>query len=155
MRVTQFQRPGLLRANMTLTERRVWHRVRAKQLGVKFRRQHPIGPYIADFACIQARLVVEIDGDTHEKAYDMHRDAWLGTLGWRVMRISLQEVDEELDSVIEAIRTELGNPGSRLKYHQRSGDIPDHPTEVLPITPPSLPNKVGEEPPSRPNVGAP
>ena len=126
MRVTQFQRPGLLRANMTLVGRRVWHRVRAKQLGVKFRRQHPIGPCIADFACIQARLVVEIDGDTHEEAYDMRRDAWLGTLGWRVMRISLQEVDEELDSVIEAIRTELENPGSMLKYHQRSGDIPDH-----------------------------
>ena len=145
MRITQFQRPGLLRANMTLVERRVWHRVRAKQLGVKFRRQHRIGPYIADFACIQARLVVEIDGDTHEQAYDMRRDAWLGTLGWRVMRVSLQEVDEELDSVIEAIRTELDNPGSRLKYHQRSGDIPDNPSHVLPITPPNLPSKAGEE----------
>ena len=121
---------------MTIVERRVWHRLRAKQLGVKFRRQHPIGPYIADFACIQARLVVEVDGDTHEAAYDMRRDAWLGSAGWRVMRISLQEVDEELDSLVEAIRTELENPGSRLKYHQRSGDIPDHSATDHPSQPP-------------------
>ena len=129
MKVNQYQRPRLLRANMTVVERRVWQRLRAKQLGVKFRRQHPIGPYIADFACVQAKLLLEIDGDTHETAYDMRRDAWLGALGWRVMRIALQEVDEELDSIVGAIRFELESPGSMLRYHQRSIDIPDHPSQ--------------------------
>jgi len=50
----------------------MWSRLRARQLGVKFRRQHPIGPYIVDFACCRAKLVVEIDGETHQKAYDIH-----------------------------------------------------------------------------------
>ncbi len=109
---------------MTGVERRVWQRLRAKQLGVKFRRQHPIGPYIADFACVQARLVVEVDGDTHQEAYDAHRDLWLGACGWRVMRVVLEEVNRERDGVVDAIRIELEHPGSMLRYEQRSGDLP-------------------------------
>lgn len=119
----QFQRAQYLRAHTTGVEQRVWQRLRANKLGVKFRRQHPIGPFIADFACIPARLIVEVDGDTHQEAYDKRRDAWLGMLGWRVMRVVLGEVDHELDSLVEAIRIELENPGSMLRYHQRSGDL--------------------------------
>ena len=105
----------------------MWQRLRARQLGVKFRRQHPIGPYIADFACCSAKLVVEIDGDTHREAYDMHRDRWLESRGWRVMRLVLQEIDEGLDTAVDAVRFELDNPGSMLVFHQRSGDL----TEAL------------------------
>ena len=112
-----------MRANPTGVERRLWQGLRARQLGVKFRRQHPIGPYIVDFASVQARLVVEIDGDTHQYAYDMHRDRWLESRGWRLMRLVLQEIDENLDSAIEAIRFELEHPGSWLRFEQRSGDV--------------------------------
>lgn len=105
---------------MTGVERRLWERLRAKRIGVKFRRQHPIGPYIVDFACIRARLVVEVDGETHDQAYDQRRDAWLATGGWRVMRVFLQEIDVDLDAVVDAIQTELDYPGSMLTYGQRT-----------------------------------
>jgi len=117
------QRAQHLRANMTGVETRMWWRLRARQLGVKFRRQHPIGPYIVDFACCRAKLVVEIDGDMHEKAYDIRRDRWLESLGWRVMRLVLQEIDEGLDAAVDAIAFELEHPESLLRYEQRSGDL--------------------------------
>src|SRR5207248_9924710 len=72
METPVIQRAQHLRANMTGVETRMWWRLRARRLGVKFRRQHPIGPYIVDFACCRAKLVVEIDGETHQKAYDLH-----------------------------------------------------------------------------------
>ena len=117
------QRAQHLRANMTGVETRMWWRLRARQLGVKFRRQHPIGPYIVDFACCRAKLVVEIDGEMHEKAYDIRRDRWLESLGWRVMRLVLQEIDEGLDAAVDAIAFELEHPESLLRYEQRSGDL--------------------------------
>jgi len=89
---------------------------------VKFRRQHPIGPYVADFASVEARLVIEVDGDTHVKAYDIHRDVWMHVRGWRVMRIVLSEIDEDLDAVVEAIAIELAQPRSFLSYHDRFPD---------------------------------
>ncbi|OLB90713.1 MAG: hypothetical protein AUI15_24140, partial [Actinobacteria bacterium 13_2_20CM_2_66_6] len=110
------QRAQHLRANMTGVETRMWWRLRARQLGVKFRRQRPIGPYIVDFACCRAKLVVEIDGEMHEKAYDIRRDRWLESLGWRVMRLVLQEIDEGLDAAVDAIAFELEHPGSLLRY---------------------------------------
>lgn len=65
-----------LRLGMTDSERALWRRLRADQLGVKFRRQHPLGPYIADFACLAPALIVELDGSQHavDKAYDDQRD---------------------------------------------------------------------------------
>jgi very-short-patch-repair endonuclease len=108
-----------LRRNMTGVEWKLWRRLRGKRLGVKFRRQHPIGPYVADFASVEAGLVVELDGDTHVKAYDIHRDLWMQTRGWRVMRIVLSEVDEDLDAAVGEIALELAQPGSMLSYGSR------------------------------------
>jgi len=124
---------------MTAVERRLWFRVRAKQLGVKFRRQHPIGPYVADFACTSARLIVEIDGDTHMEAYDKHRDRWMESRGWRVMRVYLSEIDDELDSVIAAIEQELVEPGSMLDWAQRTGQPSVYGIGVAVSSPPGLP----------------
>jgi len=107
---------------MNDTEWRLWRRLRGKKLGVKFRRQHPIGPYVADFASVEAGLVIEVDGDAHVKAYDIHRDLWMQTKGWRVMRIVLMEIGEDLDAVVEAITIELAEPGSRLSYDTRCPD---------------------------------
>ena len=98
---------------MSQTERRVWWRLRGRQLGgFKFRRQVPIGPYFADFACLERRLVVEVDGDHHggQLAYDARRDRYFRALGFRVRRFWLAQIDENLDGVIETIGLALSPP---------------------------------------------
>jgi very-short-patch-repair endonuclease len=89
---------------MTNTERRVWSRLRDRQVGgYKFRRQFPVGAYFADFACLTARLVVELDGAGHEdEQYEQRRTAYLEATGYTVVRFGAQEVDESIDQVIEA-----------------------------------------------------
>ena len=73
------QNAKTLRIGMTEAERRLWSRLRQEQLGVKFRRQHPLGTYVLDFVCLDAKLVVEVDGSQHldQQAYDERRSAWL------------------------------------------------------------------------------
>ena len=72
-----------LRWEMTDGERLLWQRLRGEQLGVKFRRQHPLGPYVADFACLAPLMIVEIDGSQHadQVAYNANRDAFSGSKG--------------------------------------------------------------------------
>jgi very-short-patch-repair endonuclease len=99
---------------MTGTEWRVWLRLKARQLaGWKFSRQHPIGPYVADFCCVAAGLVVELDGAEHgndpAEAYDQRRTAWLKSEGYRVLRFPVSSVDDDLDSVIDSIYQQLGS----------------------------------------------
>lgn len=100
-----------LRRTMTKAEIILWVRLRRGATGVKFRRQHPIGPYIADFACIERGLVIEIDGATHstpdEVARDSRRTAFLHGLGWRVLRIGNTDVYENIDGVWAAISAAL------------------------------------------------
>ncbi|HKZ95864.1 MAG TPA: endonuclease domain-containing protein, partial [Hyphomicrobiaceae bacterium] len=76
----------------------------------RFRRQHPIGSYIADFACLEKRLVVEVDGSQHaeptQAAHDTRRTRWLESEGYRVVRVWTNEVLENLDGVTEQIRVE-------------------------------------------------
>jgi very-short-patch-repair endonuclease len=93
---------------MTDAEVMLWSRLRLKlQHRAHFRRQHPVGPYIADFACVSAKLIVEVDGATHssdsEIAYDRKRDAYMTQRGWRVIRISNNDVYKNLDNVCEMI----------------------------------------------------
>ncbi|TMC54210.1 MAG: DUF559 domain-containing protein [Chloroflexi bacterium] len=93
-----------LRGDMSGTERRVWYRLRGRRLGgFKFRRQLPIGPYFADFVCLSARLVVEIDGEFHEEESDRRKTAYLESQGFRVMRFPASATDQGLDDVIESI----------------------------------------------------
>jgi very-short-patch-repair endonuclease len=94
-----------LRATMTDAERRIWSLVRNRQLaGYKFRRQHPIGPFIADFVCIECRLIVELDGGQHaDGLYDERRSAWLGKHGWRVVRFWNDAALGEAESVLQAL----------------------------------------------------
>jgi very-short-patch-repair endonuclease len=91
---------------MSATERRLWYQLRGRQLlGFKFRRQVPLGPYFADFACLEAKLVLEVDGDHHAEQlpYDARRDRWLGEMGYRVLRFWVTEIDENLDGIVETI----------------------------------------------------
>ncbi|MGC4030450.1 MAG: DUF559 domain-containing protein [Tepidisphaeraceae bacterium] len=87
-------------------ERMLWYRLRSRQLGgLKFRRQVPIGPFIADFACDECKLIVEIDGLQHDDRidYDANRTATLGELGWRVVRFYAGDVVKDIDSVLMTI----------------------------------------------------
>jgi very-short-patch-repair endonuclease len=97
---------------MTQTEWSVWLRLRGRQVeGQKFRRQHPIGPYFADFYCPAVRLVVEIDGafhgDDEPTPYDQRRTAWLEADGYHVIRFFTGEVEEDLDAVVDGIRAAI------------------------------------------------
>lgn len=95
-----------LRRNATVPEKLVWNGLRARQLGsFKFRRQHPIESFVVDFYCAAAKLVVELDGESHEgrEAYDRERQRRLESLGFRVFRVTNDEVLSNLDGVLEAI----------------------------------------------------
>ena len=97
-----------LRRALTEAELILWSQLNKRaQQKLRFRRQHPIGPYVADFACIAARLVIELDGATHgsdaELAHDARRDAFLAARGWRVMRFANDEVYRALGAVLDAI----------------------------------------------------
>ena len=105
-----------LRRDMTDVERRPWFLLRGRRLAdCKFRRQHPVEPFIVDFACVQQRLTVELDGGQHAEdraAYDARRTAWLEAHGWRVMRFWNNEVYSTPDTVVDAIRKALGVTGT-------------------------------------------
>ncbi|MEW5965087.1 MAG: DUF559 domain-containing protein [Pseudomonadota bacterium] len=106
------QRARDLRRTMSHTERRLWHRLRGGQIeGYRFRRQHPIGSYFADLICLEARLIVEVDGPQHgeaaQQAHDAARTAWLAHEGYRVLRFWAHEIDDDLDGVLTAIRRAL------------------------------------------------
>jgi very-short-patch-repair endonuclease len=101
------QRSRDFRHPLTPAEAKVWQAVRNRQIGFKFRRQHPIGRFIADFYCAEAQLVIEIDGDVHaqpdQSAYDEARTASLNERGYSVLRIKAREVEEDLGAVVQAI----------------------------------------------------
>jgi very-short-patch-repair endonuclease len=102
------RRARRLRHDSTDAERILWALLRRNALGVHFRRQHPIPPYYADFACPAARLVVEIDGGQHTTERDGARDATMRAAGWRVLRFWSNEVmanrDAVLARILEAVR---------------------------------------------------
>jgi len=96
-----------LRQNLTDAEHKLWQELRGRQLrGFKFRRQHPIEHYVADFACISVKLIIEVDGATHSEApeleYDEKRTLFLQSLGWHVIRFTNTEVFYDCDGVVEA-----------------------------------------------------
>ena len=93
----RLQQARTLRRNMTVAEDMLWRCLRGRGFrGMKFRRQTPIGPFIADFACLDEKLIVELDGRPHEtperQAYDQRRDAWFMGQGWRVLRLDNERV---------------------------------------------------------------
>ncbi len=97
-----------MRRNPTEPEKRLWCLLSNSKLdGFKFRRQAVIGPHIADFLCPAAKLVVEVDGDTHEPEADRRRDAALAGHGLRVLHVGNGDVMTNIEGVAEAIRTAL------------------------------------------------
>lgn len=109
------KRPGRIKAkelrnNPTDAELKLWRYLRHRRIGgQKFRRQHPVGPYVLDFACLEKGLIVEVDGGQHGEraAYDSERTAWLESRGFRVLRFwnneVLRDVETVLDLIVEAL----------------------------------------------------
>ena len=99
-----------LRSKQTDAEQRLWYHLRAHRfMGLKFKRQKPLGRYIVDFVCLERRLIIEIDGGQHAEqvAYDQHRDAWLRSQGYAVLRFWNNDVMQQLENVLEQIRCSL------------------------------------------------
>ena len=116
--VRTVERARALRRMMTPPEARLWSRLRGKRLrGLKFRRQHPIDPFILDFHCAEVRLAVEVDGQGHDHpdrvAHDRRRTAWLHGQGVRVIRLAAEAARTELEGVLEFI--------ARIALERRTG----------------------------------
>jgi very-short-patch-repair endonuclease len=103
-----------LRKEMSLPEVLLWQELRGGKTGAKFRRQHPVGPYVADFYCSSARLIVEIDGEDHNRGTrpqrDMARDEFLVAAEYRMVRIAAVDVLKDLEAVVQTISAETGSP---------------------------------------------
>ncbi len=100
------------RSEMTPAELKLWSRLRGQQFqGLKFRRQHGIGPYIVDFYCPARALVIEVDGDSHADEYqtvnDAQRAAFLNSLGLQVLRYANDDIHKNLDGVLEDLSSRL------------------------------------------------
>nr|WP_281243251.1 DUF559 domain-containing protein [Sphingomonas palmae] len=95
-----------LRRTMSYPEVLLWQRLRGDALGLSFRKQHPLGPYVVDFCCIKARLVVEVDGAVHDgdrAAADQMRDHFIRENGFRVLRVRASDVHRDMDGTLAAI----------------------------------------------------
>jgi very-short-patch-repair endonuclease len=99
------ERARRMRRALTQPERTLWLLLRRNELGLHFRRQHPIGPYVLDFYCAAARLAIEVDGPVHDEqqARDERRTAWLASEGIRMLRFSAAEVEFSPAAVLSAI----------------------------------------------------
>jgi very-short-patch-repair endonuclease len=107
-RARLFQRAKALRSEQTDAEGRLWYHLRAERfVGLKFKRQKPIGPYIVDFVCLELRLVIEADGGQHGGEADERRDAFLRSLGFTVLRLWNNDILGETEAVLERIRQEV------------------------------------------------
>ena len=102
-----------LRREQTKAEQKLWYALRDRRLSkFKFRRQQPLGPFVADFVCFEKKLIVELDGDQHalpgNAAHDKARTTFLAGQGFRVLRFWNIEVNEEIDYVLHRIGVALG-----------------------------------------------
>lgn len=96
-----------LRRNSTAEEAILWEELRESKLGYRFRRQHSIGGYILDFYCFKERLIIEIDGDSHNRDDDEVRDKYFSDLGYKTLRFKNSEVKSDLLKVIDKITLSL------------------------------------------------
>lgn len=115
-----FQNARDMRRRMTNAEEILWRELRGRKfLKLKFRRQMPVGPYIADFACIERKLIVECDGRPHEsdgqRAHDATRDAWLRENGWYVLRVPNDRIVGGGNLVLDDIKHARRLPSSDLR----------------------------------------
>ena len=103
-----------LRSAMSVPERLLWQQLRLRPAGLKFRRQHPIGPYVVDFCCLSEKLAVEIDGKSQDMGQnpgrDMARDTFIIDNGFKVLRIAAARVIADATGTAEAIVARVASP---------------------------------------------
>jgi very-short-patch-repair endonuclease len=107
------ERARALRNAPTEGERALWQLLRKRQIvGYRFRRQVPIGPFIVDFACLERRVVVEVDGSSHDdpirRKRDAERAAWIAAQRYRILRLQDGEILENPDAALDRVRDFLG-----------------------------------------------
>jgi len=126
--IRQVRRARWLRRHMSLPEVLLWRVLRQRPNGLKFRRQFPIGAITADFACLDRRLIIEVDGEGHSFGDQPRRDAARDTLlqreGFRVLRIAARDVLEDLDAVLSHILTNCSEVGPLHHAAARRGPPP-------------------------------
>ncbi|WP_420606553.1 endonuclease domain-containing protein [Novosphingopyxis sp.] len=112
-----------LRNAATAAERELWKYLSRRQLGYKFSRQMPVGPYFADFLCRDTKLIIEIDGFSHDLtiAKDASRTAWLEREGYRVMRFTNEDVFSNVEGVVTFIRLFLERDQSHPRPLPQAG----------------------------------
>ncbi|CAA9349644.1 MAG: hypothetical protein AVDCRST_MAG90-2370 [uncultured Microvirga sp.] len=140
-------RARALRTGMTEAEHKLWRALQAVPVtGTHFRRQIPIGPYVADFGCLAARLLIELDGAHHGEdevaAGDRKRQAWLEREGYRVLRFWNTEVRDNMEGVLETIYAVLHGgvaaDAQPFKHKRRSrSQAHPHPAGLAAVDPPS------------------
>ena len=109
-----------LRSCQTKSEGLLWSILRANQVcDLKFRRQHPVGPFFADFACVAQKLIVELDGAYHDRTAeaDIERELFLTSQGWKVIRYTAEDVEEDPELVVIGISKQIGIPYEFTKRH--------------------------------------
>ena len=115
---------------MSPPEAMLWAELRRSKQGFKVRRQHPIGPYVADFFVRDANLVIEVDGQAHDfgdrPSRDAERDRYMSQQGYRVIRLAAGDVIKDLDAALRMISSQVMNP-----LHHPSDGPPPHPGEDL------------------------
>ncbi|MFN8673477.1 MAG: endonuclease domain-containing protein [Candidatus Sericytochromatia bacterium] len=105
------ERRQKLRNNMTEPEKKLWEILRNKQMGVKFRRQHGIGHYIADFYCTDLKMVIEVDGESHFSEegieYDKIRDDFMSSLGIITIRVKNNDIMKNIEGIHQYIQNKI------------------------------------------------
>jgi len=135
-----------LRRTQTPAEAALWQALRGRRFhGLKFRRQHPIGPYVADFYCPSLRLVIEVDGDVHHERrdYDTARTEHLSQYHYRVVRFRNEEVLNDLDGVLRRLTALITEDHSSVTPEQRRSPALNHMPSVDKQDTPPLP-RLGE-----------
>jgi 2-isopropylmalate synthase len=156
----QRSRARTMRGAPTDTELRLWRLLRDRRLnGIKFRRQVPLGPYIVDFLCVGAKLIVEADGSQHAESHrDMVRDTYLESHGWKVLRFWNNEELQNREGVLETILAHAKRPSSGPARHlppegEGKSSAPPSPKDEglgrTPVQEPLLPQGEGGAPKAR------
>ena len=137
----QRSRAKQLRQTMTRAETLLWRHLKANRMdGVGFRRQTPIGNYIADFVCFASQLVIELDGESHDfeerQKADQRRDVFFESEGFQVLRFTNEQVMSNLEGVVEAIRQATssrasGSPSSLTLPHKGGGNGDTHQSNLV------------------------
>ena len=113
-----------LRRQLSLPEAQLWNELRGRKLGFKVRRQHPIGPYVVDFYAREGALVIEVDGEAHNRGDRPERDAvretFLANNGYQVLRVTAVDVLKDIGSVVAAVRARIHTP----LHHPSDGPPP-------------------------------